>query len=83
MIVTCSPRGMFLASGEGVFVMGRGHRPVCIGMYGAEEDCQICTWRDECQDMSENIEAAATRKGTHVRIVSKYKEKKYKPKRVP
>jgi hypothetical protein len=33
--------------------------------------------------MAEDIESAATRKGTHVRIVSKYKEKKYKPKRVP
>jgi len=33
--------------------------------------------------MAESIESSATRKGTHVRIVSKYKEKKYKPKRIP
>ena len=32
--------------------------------------------------MAESIESAVTRKGTHVRIVSKYKEKKYKP-RIP
>ena len=78
------PRGMFLARGSWVGVdMSRGQRPVCIGMYGAEDECQTCPWRVECQEMAEGIEAAATRKGTHVRIVSKYKEKKYKPKRVP
>jgi hypothetical protein len=33
--------------------------------------------------MSESIEAAVFRKGTHVRLTGKYKEKKYKPKRVP
>jgi len=52
-------------------------------MYGAEDECQTCQWQQECQEMSESIESAATRKGTHVRIVSKYKEKKYKPRRVP
>jgi disulfide oxidoreductase YuzD len=63
--------------------MNRGKRPPCIGMYGAEDECRSCGWRQECQEMAEDIESAATRKGTHVRIVSKYKEKKYKPKRVP
>jgi hypothetical protein len=33
--------------------------------------------------MTERVESSAFRKGTHVRIVSKYKEKKYKPKKVP
>jgi hypothetical protein len=33
----------------------------------------------DCWDMAESIDAAVTRKGTHVRIVSKYKEEKYKP----
>ena len=37
----------------------------------------------ECWDMAEIIDSAVTRKGTHVRIVSKHKEKKYKPKRTP
>jgi disulfide oxidoreductase YuzD len=50
-------------------------------MYGAEDDCEDCDWRRECQEMAESIDAAVTRKGTHVRIVSKYSEKKYKPKR--
>jgi disulfide oxidoreductase YuzD len=63
--------------------MNRGKRPPCIGMYGAEDECRSCSWRQECQEMAEDIESATTRKGTHVRIVSKYKEKKYKPKRVP
>jgi len=75
---------MFLARGKRVASdMSRGRRPVCIGMYGAEDECQTCPWQRECQEMTESIEAAATRKGTHVRIVSKYKEKKYKPRRVP
>ncbi len=63
--------------------MSRGQRPVCIGLFGTEDDCQTCEWQRECQEMAESIESAATRKGTHVRIVSKYKEKKYKPKRMP
>jgi hypothetical protein len=29
--------------------------------------------------MDQAIESAATRKGTHVRLTGKYKEKKYKP----
>lgn len=63
--------------------MSRNKRPVCIGMYGTEDECETCNWRRECQVMSERIESAVTRKGTHVRIVGKYKEKKYKPKRIP
>ena len=61
--------------------MSRGSRPVCIGMYGMEDECKECEWRRECQEMSESIDSAVTRKGEHVRIVSKYKEKKYKPRR--
>ena len=33
-------------------------------------------------DKAESIDSAVTRKGTHVRIVGKYKEKKYKPRRL-
>jgi hypothetical protein len=63
--------------------MSRGERPVCIGLHGAEDECEDCEWERECREMAEAIESAVTRKGTHVRIVSKYKEKKYKPRRVP
>jgi hypothetical protein len=59
--------------------MSKGKRPVCIGMIGAEDDCEVCEWRRDCQEMADSIDSAVTRKGTHVRIVSKYKEKKYKP----
>jgi len=59
--------------------MSRGKRPVCIGMIGAEDDCEICEWSRECQEMANGIDSTITRKGTHARIVSKYKEKKYKP----
>ena len=62
--------------------MSRSERPVCIGLHGAEDECEACDWRRECQEMVEGIESAVTRKGTHVRIVSKYKEKKYKPRGV-
>lgn len=51
-------------------------------MHGAEDDCEDCGWRRECQDMAESIDSAVTRKGTHVRLVGKYKEKKYKPRRL-
>jgi len=63
--------------------MVRGMRPHCIGTYGLEEDCEGCGWREECQSATEGIESAVTRKGTHVRITGKYKEKKYKPKKIP
>ena len=62
--------------------MSKGKRPVCIGMIGAEDDCDVCEWKRECQEMSDSIDSAVTRKGTHVRIVSKYKEKKYKPRSI-
>jgi hypothetical protein len=51
-------------------------------MYGTEDDCLDCDWSRDCEVMSESIDAAVTRKGNHVRIVSKYKEKKYKPRRI-
>jgi hypothetical protein len=63
--------------------MGKGSRPSCIGLYGVGEECRECPWREECAEMTESIESSVTRKGTHIRIVSKYKEKKYKPKRLP
>ena len=62
--------------------MSKGPRPECIGMFGFEEECSTCDWRQECEKMDENIESAATRKGTHVRLTGKYKEKKYKPRGV-
>lgn len=58
-------------------------RPPCIGLYGSEAECQKCPSKQECQEYRDRIESDAFRKGTHMRIVSKYKEKKYKPKRVP
>jgi len=61
----------------------RGRRPECYGMYGLGEECQSCPWRRECMEATERIIAAATRKGTHVRVVSKYKERKFKPRRIP
>ncbi len=69
--------------GQGVdFDMSTGSRPVCIGMYGTEDDCQECEWQRKCEEMADSIDSAVTRKGEHVRIVSKYKEKKYKPRRI-
>jgi len=51
-------------------------------MHGMEDDCKVCEWQRECKEMVEDIDSALTRNGNHVRIVSKYKEKKYKPKRI-
>ncbi len=76
-------RGKFFNLRVGVLLdMSKSRRPPCIGMYGLEDGCEACGWREECQRMTEGIDSAVTRKGTHVRIVSKYKEKKYKPKRI-
>ncbi|MFB0543870.1 MAG: hypothetical protein ACETVR_03720 [Candidatus Bathyarchaeia archaeon] len=58
-------------------------RPSCIGLYGSEPDCETCTFKEQCMDYTKKIESDVFRKGTHVRIVSKYKEKKYKPKKTP
>lgn len=57
-------------------------RPECIGAYGFEDECINCDWQHECEKMDESIESAVTRKGTHVRLTGKYKEKKYKPRGV-
>lgn len=57
----------------------KGPRPDCIGMHGFEEECTECDWELDCNRMDTAIESAATRKGTHVRLTGKYKEKKYKP----
>ena len=38
--------------------MSRGNRPVCIGMIGAEDDCEVCVWRRECQEMADGIDSA-------------------------
>lgn len=63
--------------------MSQGTRPNCIGMLGEEDECELCTWREECARMTEQLEADAFRGGTHVRLVSKYSEKKFKPKKIP
>lgn len=63
--------------------MEKKNRPSCIGLYGTGDDCTACPWVLECERMTERIESSVFRKGTHERIVSKYKEKKYKPKRLP
>jgi len=60
--------------------MCREKRPLCFGMYESKDDCGTCIWRKECKEMTKNIDSAFTRGGTHIRIISKYKEKKYKPK---
>jgi hypothetical protein len=44
-------------------------------MYGFEPECEECDWALKCKKMDESIESAATRKGTHVRLTGKYKEK--------
>lgn len=59
--------------------MNESRRPPCIGMYGFQDECQECEWQYECKKMDEAIESEITRKGTHVRLTGKYKEKKYKP----
>ena len=64
-----------------VYDMCKEKRPLCFGMYDTKDDCETCKWQNECQAMTKNIDSAFTRGGTHIRIVSKYKEKKYKPKR--
>jgi hypothetical protein len=63
--------------------MPKDKRPACIGLHGAEMNCDICDWENDCKKMSDSIESAVYRKGTHVRLTGKYKEKKYKPKRIP
>jgi hypothetical protein len=52
-------------------------------MLGENEECDSCAWRVECERMTGSIEADALRGGTHVRLTGKYKEKKYKPKKLP
>ncbi len=61
----------------------RGPRPSCVGMLSDDEDCAECDWRPECEELTKQLEADAMRGGTHVRITGKYKERKYKPKRLP
>ena len=63
--------------------MSKGNRPTCIGMMGEEDDCDQCSWRIECERMTQQLEADTYRGGTHVRLTGKFKEKKYKPKKLP
>jgi hypothetical protein len=63
------------------FNMCENKRPVCFGMYDTNDVCEICKWRVECHAIAKKINSDITRKGTHIRIVSTYKEKKYKPKK--
>jgi hypothetical protein len=60
--------------------MSKGPRPDFIGMFGVELECEECDWSNQCRKIDESIESSVTRKGTHVRLTGKYKEKKYKPK---
>jgi hypothetical protein len=63
--------------------MSKGPRRSCIGMLSEDEECKGCEWRSECETMSKQLEADVMRGGTHVRITGKYKERKYKPKKMP
>ena len=63
--------------------MSKGPRPSCIGMLSEDEDCQKCEWRLECETLLKQVEADVYRGGTHVRLTGKYKERKYKPKKMP
>ena len=63
--------------------MSKGNRPTCIGMVGEEEGCVNCSWHEECERMTQQLEADVYRGGTHLRLTGKYKEKKYKPKKIP
>jgi hypothetical protein len=63
--------------------MYKGPRPSCIGMLSEDEECEDCNWRPECETLTKQVEADVMRGGTHVRITGKYKERKYKPKKLP
>ncbi len=63
--------------------MSKGPRPNCIGLLSDEEGCLECEWRSDCEVLTKQLEADAMRGGTHVRITGKYKERKYKPKKMP
>lgn len=63
--------------------MSKGPRPTCIGLLSEDEECEECEWRADCDVMTKQLEADALRGGTHVRITGKYKERKYKPKKLP
>jgi hypothetical protein len=63
--------------------MSKGPRPSCIGMLSGDKECQECEWKPECETTTKQLEADVMRGGTHVRITGKYKERKYKPKKMP
>ena len=63
--------------------MCKGPRPSCIGMLGEDDECEECEWRPDCETLTKQVEADVMRGGTHVRLTGKYKERKYKPKRLP
>jgi hypothetical protein len=52
-------------------------------MLSEDEECEKCDWRPECETLTKQVEADVMRGGTHVRLTGKYKERKYKPKRLP
>jgi len=74
----------FLGAPAGIDVgMSKGPRPSCIGLLSEDEGCQECEWRADCDTLSKQLEADAMRGGTHIRLTGKYKERKYKPKKMP
>jgi hypothetical protein len=52
-------------------------------MLSVDEECQECEWKPECEALLKQVEADVYRAGTHIRITGKYKERKYKPKKMP
>jgi hypothetical protein len=74
---------IFLSTHYPQINMSMEGRPACIGLFSDDVECCECEWRLECQKMMDGIESQVYRKGTHMRLTGKYKEKKYKPKRVP
>ena len=55
--------------------------PICFGSYLGAEDCDDCSYSDDCRSSSSNLEQEFFRRGKHVRLGGKYKGRgKYKPK---
>ena len=63
--------------------MSKATRPSCIGLLSEDEECQLCDWHNDCEVLTKQLEADVMRGGTHIRLTGKYKERKYKPKKLP
>ena len=57
--------------------------PECFVAYGISVECKSCKYAELCKAVKKGLEAEVFRKGTHVRVGGKYKEKKWKPKVPP